>query len=204
MIYDIATLKVKLGTAAKALAGIQSFTTSPDAKGELLGVWTSEIGALNEIYVLRAYRDDAALKAERARLAATTNPFDCGEAILKLTLEAYTSFPFMPDVKPGAFGKVYEIRTYLLKHGGVEPTIKAWEAAVPERVKFSPLVAAFASTDGPPRITHIWPFESLDARAKARGDSVAAGVWPPKGGPDWLTGDMTSTLAIPAAFSPLK
>jgi len=57
--------------------------------------------------------------------------------------------------------------------------------------------------EGAPRFTHIWPFASLDARAKARADSVAAGAWPPKNGPAWLTGDMRSTVALPAPFSPL-
>jgi len=106
-------------------------------------------------------------------------------------------------VKPGKYGAVYEIRTYKLKHGGVPNTIAAWEAAVPERIKLSPLVIAMYALDGPPRFTHIWPFVSLDARAAVRADSVAKGVWPPKGGPAWLTGEMRSTIALPTAISPL-
>lgn len=70
----------------------------------------------------------------------------------------------LPPVVPGKYGSVYEIRTYRLKHGGVAPAIAAWEAAIPERVKLSPLSIAMYSLDGPPRFTHIWPFASLDAR----------------------------------------
>jgi hypothetical protein len=36
-----------------------------------------------------------------------------------------------------------------------------------------------------------------------RAESVARGVWPPKGGPDWLTGEMRSIIALPTAISPL-
>jgi hypothetical protein len=55
----------------------------------------------------------------------------------------------------------------VLKHGGVEPTIAAWEAAMPRRSDYSPLLAAFHSLDGPPRITHIWPYADLAQRAQA-------------------------------------
>ena len=44
----------------------------------------------------------------------------------------------------------------------------------------------------------------LSHRAETRATTVADGVWPPKGGPDWLSADMTSTLAVPLPFSPLK
>jgi hypothetical protein len=43
----------------------------------------------------------------------------------------------------------------------------------------------------------------LDVRAAVRADSVAKGIWPPKGGPDWLTGEMHSTIGLPTAISPL-
>jgi hypothetical protein len=57
--------------------------------------------------------------------------------------------------------------------------------------------------DGPPRFTHIWLFASLDARAAVHADAVAKGVWPPKSGPDRLTGDMRSIVALPTTISPL-
>jgi hypothetical protein len=203
MRYEIATLTIKLGTAAAAIAGIDGYVKGTGAKGTLLGCWASEIGQLNQLYVLRGFADDAELQAERTRLFDTSNPFGCGEAIVTMGFDSYVPFSFLPPVAPGKFGKVYEIRTYRLKPGGLPATIATWQAAVPERVKLSPLVVAMYALDGPPRFTHIWPFASLDARAAIRADSVAKGVWPPKGGPDWLTGDMHSTIALPTAISPL-
>ncbi len=203
MRYEIATLTIKLGTAAQAIAGIDGYVKAAGAKGTLLGCWASEIGQLNQFYVLRGFADDAELQAERTRAFGTGNPFGCGEAIVTMGFDSYVPFPFLPPVATGKFGKVYEIRTYRLKPGGIPATIAAWQAAVPERVKLSPLVVAMVALDGPPRFTHIWPFASLDARAAIRADAVAKGVWPPKGGPDWLTGDMRSTIALPTAISPL-
>ncbi|RXG99517.1 NIPSNAP family protein [Bradyrhizobium zhanjiangense] len=203
MLYEIATLTVKLGTATKAAAGIGDYVSAPGANGTLLGCWVSEIGDLNQFLVLRSFSDHEAWRAERERALRTTNPFGAGEAITGMSFDTYAPFPFLPPLAPGKYGSVYEIRTYRLKHGGVAPTIAAWEAAIPERIKLSPLSIAMYALDGAPRFTHIWPFASLDARAAVRAESVAKGVWPPKGGPDWLTGDMRSIIALPTAISPL-
>lgn len=203
MLYEIATLTVKLGTAAKAVTGIGEYVGAAEAKGALLGCWASEIGDLNQLLVLRSFADDKEWRAERERALRTTNPFNAGEAITQMSFDTYAPFPFLPPVGPGKYGSVYEIRTYRLKHGGVPHTIAAWEAAMPERGKLSSLSIAMYALDGPPRFTHIWPFASLDARAAVRADSVAKGVWPPRGGPDWLTGDMRSIVALPTAISPL-
>ena len=35
-------------------------------------------------------------------------------------------------------------------------------------------------------------------------DAVAQGIWPPKGGPQWLTNDMASLIALPTKNSPLQ
>ncbi|WP_377830828.1 NIPSNAP family protein (plasmid) [Bradyrhizobium lupini] len=203
MLYEIATLTVKLGTAAKAVAGIGEYVGASEAKGTLLGCWASEISELNQLLVLRSFADREAWCSERERALRTSNPFNAGEAIRQMNFDTYVPFPFLPPAVPGKYGSVYEIRTYRLKHGGVAPTIAAWEAGIPARVKLSPLSIAMYSLDGPPRFTHIWPFASLDARAAVRAESVAKGIWPPKGGPDWLTGDMRSIVALPTAISPL-
>lgn len=74
---------------------------------------------------------------------------------------------------------------------------------MPARGKLSPLTLVMAALDGEPRFTHIWPYQSLKHRTKARAESVVAGVWLPKGGPDWLTGEMRSTIVVPTSISPL-
>ncbi|MBR0823688.1 NIPSNAP family protein, partial [Bradyrhizobium liaoningense] len=48
----------------------------------------------------------------------------------------------------------------------------------------------------PPRITHIWGFESLAQRASLRSTAFATGVWPPKGGPDNVR-EAVSVIAMP-------
>ncbi|PZR96121.1 MAG: NIPSNAP family protein [Stutzerimonas stutzeri] len=203
MRYEIATLTIRLGKAAAVVSAIDAELKSGTAKGRLLGCWASEIGTLNQVILLRGFEGEEALREERERILTSGNPFGCGEDIAKLDFDSYAPFPFLPLVEPGKHGSVYEIRTYMLNHGGVPATIAAWEAAIPARTELSPLVIAMYALDGPPRFTHIWPFESLNHRAAVRADSVAKGVWPPKGGPQWLTGEMYSTIALPTAISPL-
>ena len=203
MRYEIATLKIRLGGAGAATAGLEAWTKSAEAKGTLLGCWMNEIGELNEMIVLRSFASDADLQAERWRILSTTNPFNAGEAIVSMNFDSYAPFPWCPAPQPGKYGSVYEIRTYKLKHGGVPPTVEAWKAAMVERGKLSPLSIVMYALDGAPRFTHIWPFADANSRAAMRAESVARGIWPPKGGPDWLTGDMRSTLALPTAISPL-
>ena len=103
---------------------------------------------------------------------------------------------------PGNYGKVYEFRTYRLKPNGLPPTIAAWEAAMPARSKLSTLLINMYALDGVPRITHIWPYASLDARAAIRADAVAMGIWPPKNGPEQLI-TATSMIGVPTEASPL-
>ena len=70
----------------------------------------------------------------------------------------------------------------------MRPTLAAWEAAVPARTRLSPIVVAAYALDGAtPRMLHVCPYADLNERTRVRGEAVSSGIWPPKGGPDWLT-----------------
>jgi NIPSNAP len=208
MYYELATMTLPFGTAGQAAINVQTYSTSADAQGELLGCWFTDIGQLNQMIVLRGFADLATLQAERERTQKSTSPFRCGEIFQSLEQHSYKGFPWMKSVRPsaesGITGPVYEIRTYGIKPGGVQPTIDLWAQYVPPREKLSPCVIAMVALDGPLRFTNIWAYPTLDARSKARADAVAQGIWPPKGGPAHLTTNMTSTIAMPTAVSPLK
>lgn len=201
-LYELATLDTVIFGAGKAAPGIERWVGS--GKGRLCGAWATDIGTLNRVFVLRAFDDREALMQERERALLSDDPFGCGEHLTALSMESYRAFDFVAPVEPGAHGPVYEFRTYQTKVNGIAPTMEKWSMAVPEREAYSKLTVAMYGLDGRPRVTQIWPYESLAARAEARSKSVTDGKWPPKGGPDWLTSDMTSQIAFPLAFSPLK
>lgn len=203
MRYDIATLALRLGTYGRAIPAVDAWSKAAEAKGRLLGAWLSETGDVNEFTLLRAYADDAEMQEERWRTLETTNPFGCGDIIVNMRFDSYAPFPWVRPVQPGRYGNIYEIRTYWLKHGGVPATIASWHAAMPKRSLFSPMIVAMYALDGAPRFTHVWPYRSMQERAEVRADTVAKGIWPPSGGPDWLTGEITRVIAVPTGISPL-
>lgn len=203
-LYQLINITIKMGTTATVATGIQSFYQDTAAKGKLLGVFFSDIGQLNQVVVLRSYSSQQELDDETARLAAQENLFDTSENIIKYSVENFAGFDFLPEVEVGEFGPVYEIRTYELKHGGVPHVLEAWKNAVPTRTQYSKLTIAMYALDGTPRIVSIWPYSSLNERSEVRAKSVADGIWPPKGGPQWLTHEMQSMIALPTSVSPLK
>ena len=202
-VYELATLTLRLGTTAAAATAVEAWSRDPQAAGTLLGCWFSDIGALNELVVLRGFASEAEMSRERRRTLLAADPFGCADFLTRLDLAGYAPFPWMAPVEPGTFGPVYEIRSYELRTGGLQPTLAAWEKALPERTRISPCTIAMYALEGTPRITHIWPAASLNERSKARADAVSQGVWPPVGGPAWLMPQMKSGIYLPTAVSPL-
>ena len=200
--YELATLDTVIFGAGKASPGIQDWIAA--GKGRFLGAWGTDIGTLNRVFLLRGFDTLAEMIDERERALRSDNPFGCTEHLTHLTMESYRAFDFLPPVEPGTFGPVYEFRTYKTRINGILPTMGKWAEAVPPREAYSRLTVAMYGLDGEPRVTQIWPYASLAERSEARSRSVADGKWPPKGGPDWLTPDMTSQIAMPLPFSPLK
>ena len=199
--YDVTVVGVRPGTHPQALEILgKSLSNDPT----MLGCWFSDIGNVNQVLIIRnALTADAALKS---RFAAqnTDNPLGIGECITAVTMDTYVSFDFIPPMRPGQFGPCYEVRNYVLKPGGLPPTIEAWRKSVPGRLKLSPLLAAMTSVTGAvTRFMHIWPYKSFDERARLRDKAVADGVWPPPGGPGYLLSQQVD-IYLPAGFSPMK
>jgi hypothetical protein len=199
--YDVTILTVRPGTHPHALAVLCSGLT---ADPNLLACWYSDIGALNQILIIRNAADaGASIEARHSALSAK-DPFGIGEFIVAMTMDTYVSFDFIAPMRPGEFGPCYEVRTYLLKPNGLAPTMDLWRQAVPGRMTVSPLLAAMTSVTGPvTRFLHIWPYAGLDERARLRAKAVAEGLWPPPGGPSHLA-VMQSDIYLPAAFSPMR
>jgi NIPSNAP len=203
MDYDVTIITVRPGTHPEALARLEK-TLPLSTGGELLACWYSDIGALNQILLIRAAPDIVHIHADRVKLLRTEDPFGIGEYIVGMSMDTYVSFPFMQPMKAGQYGPVFEVRTYLLKPDGVPVTIELWRKSVPGRTTLSPLLAAMHSITGTvTRFMHIWPYADLNERTRLRAKAVADKLWPPPGGPDHLA-TMQSDIYVPADFSPLR
>ena len=202
-LYEIATLSFPLLSAGAASDGARDWTKAPDAKGTLLGSWRTELGPLGRLLILRGFEDATEMAAERRRALLSANPFNAGQVVTALEMESYQPFSFLPAVEPRSRGRIYEFRTYRLIPGGLPKTLAGWEKAIEPASEYTAhLVINMHALDGAPRITHIWGFDSMEQRTDLRGRAYAAGVWPPKGGPESIA-EATSTIALPEIYSPL-
>ena len=205
-LYELITFTLRVRTPAAALARLrETLAETPDGC-VLMGCWSSEIGPLNQIVVLRGFRDETTRQSERERFLQAPDAFGIEEFMLDMKVENYSLFPFLEPLTPGRHGPFYELREYNLIPSGMAPTIAGWEKAVGPRTGegYSAVYAAFFATDGrTPRYLHIWPYASQEQRLDVRTRAVADGVWPPENSGPQLR-EMHSTLYLPAAFSPLQ
>ncbi len=203
MFYELTTLSAHLLEIASLSGAARAWINDPAARGDLLGIWRTDIGAIGQLLILRGFATEAELRKERERALFSANTFHCAGLATALSMETYAGFPFLPPVRPQHYGGIYEFRTYQLKPGGLPATLAGWEAVIaPAHEYTAHLVINMYALDGPPRITHIWGFSGVDERIKLRADHFAAGLWPPKGGPEQIA-RASSTIAIAEAGSPL-
>lgn len=203
MLYDVTILTVRPGTTPNALPQLDQWLRGTRLGGTLLACWLTEIGALNQILLIREYGSEAAIAADRDAIVRSGNPYGVADMITAASCDTYVSFPFLSPMQAGSAGPIFEVRTYVLKPAGLGKTIELWRAAVQNRVRLSPLLAAMYSLGGGmPRFIHIWPYASLDERQRIRGEAVKIGVWPPPSGPDHLLAQQAD-IFLPAPFSPI-
>jgi len=204
MPYDVSTITVHPSAHPKQIPALGDWLKANPRKGEFLACLVAEIGELNKVMLLHHYASEADLAADRAAVAASANPYGIGEMIAGMTSDTFVLFPFLPAIKAGQFGPIFEVRTYALRTQGLLPTIASWEKAVPARAKMTPLLAAmYATTGAVTRFMHIWPYPSLEVRAHTRKTAIETGVWPPPGGPGQLV-TMANAIFLPAPFSPIR
>ena len=202
MIYDVTTLSVGVGKTPQALELIEKALRGATAS-KLYACWYCEIGAVGDILLIRGYTTAADVQRERERLVIDGNPFGLGDVLESLTTQSFVQFPFLAEIATGKLGPFYEVRVYQTTLAGIGATIDLWREAVPHRTKISPLATAMYAVDGVvPRIMHVWPYPTLDARQKLRQQAFDSGQWPPKGGLAHLR-RFSSSIYLPAAFSPL-
>ena len=199
--YDVTTITVRPNTQPKALFVLNGQLANTAG---LLACWSTDIGALNRIMIIRAVGDLAANLNERHALLVSRNPFGIGDLIDEMTMDTYTALDCVAPMAPGDMGPFYEVRTYVFKPDGVAPTEQLWREWLPGRAEVSPILTAMMSATGRvARFMHIWPYKSLDERARLRAKAVGDKVWPPPGGPEQFV-RMQNDIYMPTPFSPLR
>ena len=81
--YDVTILTVRPGTHPQALALLAD---SPLNDADLLACWFSEIGAINQILLIRKAADAAAVLGARAAVLAAKNPLGIGDCVTAMAM----------------------------------------------------------------------------------------------------------------------
>jgi hypothetical protein len=206
VIYEIRTYTLAPGTIVEAEKRFGEGYKVREQYSKLAGFFRSDIGPLNEMIHIWPYADfaeRARIRAEAAKEAAW--PPNTAEFVVNQKVEIVLPFPFVPEWTPGPDGPIYELRQYTFRGGTLPDIMKSWEAALPERVKYSKPALVGSVEFGPSAnsFIHLWPYQSLNQRNDIRASAVASGKWPPSGGRDrYLT--QTNKILLPSSFSPAR
>lgn len=199
MFVEWITYSLRPGASEAALAGLEA------AAGEtLLGCWLSVLGGEPRIHAL--HRAGQSSDHEAARRAAMDNagPLAIGHLCAGVSRDIFATLPCLPQIVPGAFGSIYEIRSYDLQAAeALALAREGWANVIDVRLAIAPITAVMHSVGGlVPRLVHIYPYRDLAHRAELRDLAIATGKWPPRGGAD-RNRVMATEIAVPARFSPL-
>lgn len=204
MLYDLTILSLLPNTLGAVMPILPQTYANFTKTGKVLGAFSCEFGVLNRFAFVSSYENAETLAAERARLMETEDPYGIGQYLGGVNSTAFKPLFFMQPFESGTYGPFYEFRTYSIAPGGLAETAEAWSKIVERRNAMSKLLMVMSSIEeGPMKMVHIWPYNSIEDRMKARGQASKEGIWPPPGGSGKLT-SLQSELFVATSFSDLK
>ena len=211
MIYELRTYTMQPGQAHVHAdnAGKIGLSIRGDDYGVLIGHWLTEIGPLNQSMHLWAYEDlndRAAKKAAQAQNERWRTDYLPPVRAVMQRQDVRLMTAIVSPKAPAVPGNIYEFRNYRLKPGTAPVWCAAFTKALPAREKYSRIVGLWYTDAGQPNeVCHIWAYPDLAARTQARAGAAADPDWQgflKTGGP--MIEEMSSTLMLPAAHSPLR
>ena len=205
MIFEMRTYLMKPGSIPEVEKRWAAGLPARAKLSRFGGFWRSEVGTLNQIIHVWPYKDLNERDAIRAKAIETgVWPVKIQEFILEMESKILHAAPFSPAFDPGEHGGIYEFRTYTYGPGSIPKVIESWGQRIKQRTALSPLIFAGFSDIGPlNQWVHVWAYKNMGERERIRGEAVKAGIWPPPRHESVVLLKQESTLAIPAAWSPL-
>jgi hypothetical protein len=177
---------------------------------KLLGYWTVDVGALNEVWSLWEYdsfahrsRVRAALGADAAwarDFLARSKPWSMGETSTILNPTDLCA------VQPVTGNGVYELRSYQIAPGRMKEWLSVFGEGLSARRKYSAPLGVWVSELGElNHVFHLWGYKDLEARHEIRkavaGDAAwgrAVAALAP------MTQSQHSKVLLPTAWSPFR
>lgn len=177
--------------------------------GILVGWWSSEIGELNKLVHIWEWNDLEERQRQRVVLRSRPGWVDVyNPQVDKLVYRREIAIikPELAVRPPAQPGNLYELRVYRTHPGKVGPWLELFRNALPHREKYSKIVGLWQSEIGElNEVTHLWAYKDLNERADVRARVLQDPAWQEYLAKAWpLLFHMSSTILVPANFSPLK
>lgn len=213
MIHELRTYTVHPGKLAEYIekSGTIGRPIRGDRYGKLVGYWSTELGALNQVVHVWEFADLAVRAAAREGLAQDERwvkeylPVS-GPLLVRQENMILHPAPWWPLRPPSGPMGVYELRIYRLQPGKLGAYMDVGRAAIEVRQKYSAPAGYWSVEIGPLNtVVHLWPYRDLNHRAEVRRAAAADPAWQNvlrTQSP--LIQHQASKILIPAPFSPLR
>ncbi len=204
MIIEMRTYVLRPGATPSFMKAFEAGLAARTKISPLGGIWSSEIGTLNQVVHMWPYESYEARERIGAEARKTGQwPPKTHEFILFQESKLLQPAPFSPAMEPRRLGNVYEIRTYTYKPGAMPTVLERFGKIIPERVKLSPLAGAWHTISGSlNQYIHMWAYKDAGERERLRAESFKIPGWPPETKEYMLKQE--NCLMVPAPFSPLR
>ena len=209
MLYDIRSYTLKPRSVSAVEKMFEEAMPTRTKYSPLGAFFHTEVGPLNQIVHIWAYKDAEEMASVRAAAAADPSgmwpPKGLAEFMVIQASELVQPAPFMAGwTGPQKLGELYELRVYDLVPGSRPEVIKAWSSKIDGRRKYSPMAGCWLSSGFGGlgnKLYHLWAYDSFEHRARVRAETSAACVWPSDDGSNYIRQE--NKLLTPASFSPL-
>ncbi len=206
MIIEMRTYTVRPGSIAEVVKRFGDALPNRQKYGDqLVAVWQSEVGQLNQFIHVWAY--DSFEQRTSVRDAAMKDPGwppKNSEFLVEMQNGIFHPAPFSPPLTPRQVGPLFEIRQYTLIPGAIPGLIERWSEKIEGRQKFSPLIAGMYSEHGAlNKWVHIWAYKDANERASVRAAAAATGQWPARNPPGVVV-KQENAFVMPAPYSPIR
>lgn len=206
MIHEYRTYTIHPGQLARYLdlANRKVVSVRGERYGRLVGFWWSEFGTYNQVHHIWEYSSLDSRQSLRKELAVNRDWADGFLAGAWPTMQVqYVRFmvPHTPVVPPTVRSLAYEARIYGTTPGHFTEVANA--VAERPRGEGAHLVAVYNSeTPQPNEVCELVAYASLDGRLGQHAQGQQQSAWLAQ--QEGRVLGITSTLLLPAAFSPLQ
>jgi hypothetical protein len=213
MIHELRTYAIKPGKLAEYVerSGAIGRPIRGDRYGTLLGYFSTEHGALNQVVHLWEFADLGARAAARAGLARDERwvkeylPVS-GPLLDRQENMILNPVDWRPAGPPAGPHGVYELRVYRTHPGKAPQWLGLFREIMPVREKYSSPVGIWSTEIGPLNtVVHLWAYRDGNHRAEVRGAALRDPAWQAfvqQASP--LLQVMESKVLVPTAFSPWR